>query len=190
MKIFRFLVVVGFLAICASAARADGTDPVVTPSGCGGNSGKPCDAVTFTGAPVPVTETFTCASDGDCTADMGVVNESSSIVTEFTLAFASLGSTPANLTYTADCTSPGFTCIQVSNTVIEVIGTIYNGDPDCAVYYTGVNIELEGTTSEGLFTGAEVSAIFSTPEPSSILLLLSGIMAGLVALKSRRNVLA
>lgn len=192
MKIFRFLVVVGFLAICASAARADGTDPVVTPSGCGGNSGKPCDAVTFSGAPLTFTETFSTSAcpegvTGAC-ADMGVVNNSESIVTEFTLAFVPGSSDQGN--YTADCspeTTPGFTCNNIATNVVQVIGTINFEDPDCVIYYTGVNILLEGDAS---LAGESVSVTFSTPEPSSILLLLSGIMAGLVALKSRRNVLA
>jgi hypothetical protein len=118
---------------------------------------------------------------------MGVLNESGAIVTEFTLAFVPGSSDQGN--YNADCspeTTPGFTCNNIATNVVQVIGTINFEDPECETYYLGVNVLLEGGAS---LAGESVSVTFSTPEPSSILLLLSGIMAGLVALMFRRNAL-
>jgi len=57
----------------------------------------------------------------------------------------------------------------------------------------GVIIGLQGIAGEPFLQGVTVTSTFSTtatPEPSSAVLLLFGLMAGLVGFKSVRNTLA
>jgi hypothetical protein len=90
-----------------------------------------------------------------------------------------------------------YTCSQTGPTAFSFSGNTLCSDADdfAGGKFTpdgdecGVIIGLTGTTSEGLFTGDTVTASFSTatPEPSSGLLLMAGLLAGLVSLKTLRS---
>ena len=199
MKLIYLLVVVAFLGISASVARADGVDPIVTTRGCGGTTNTPCDAEFLTPGTttLTVTESFTCDSSGNCTASDSVVNETGGAVDAFSLVLSQKDSEGQTLTY--GCGADGFfVCSPVPGTTNaftfagnslcsdadDFVGGTFSADGD----ECGVIIALSGTTAEGLFTGDKVTGTVSTtPEPSSGLLLMAGLMAGLVSLKSLRS---
>ena len=202
MRLIHLLVVVAFLGISASVALADGVDPIVTTKGCGGTTGTICDPEFLTpgSTTLTVTESFTCDLSGNCTAQDSVVNETGVAVNSFTLVLSAMDSEGQTLTYS--CGDGGlFACSQTGPDSFTFSGNSLCADSDdlgeegtftpdgdeC-----GVIIGLSGTTGEGLFTGDTVTGTFSTaaPEPSSGLLLMAGLMAGLVTLKSRRGILA
>jgi hypothetical protein len=203
VKFMRFLVVVGFLAICASAARADGVDPKVFTSGCGTS----CDAVVLTpgNTTVTVSETFSCDSSGNCTATDDVYNATGANINSFTMVFDTLDGT---LNYSCSTMEEQlFTCSPVVGTTNAFTFTgasVCSGNSDdykivegVAVFTPdndaddacGVVIGLTATTSEGISNNETVSSTFATtPEPSSALLLLFGLMVGIVVLKFRGSV--
>lgn len=218
MKLIRFLVVVGFLAICASAARADGVDPIITTRGCGGTS--PCDAVILgPGQTITtVSETFSCSgtTSNTCTAMEAVINDTGASITSFELAFTGATTStgaPLSLIFSCDDATEGqlFSCQSLgNNTFLFTAGSICTATPDteddiidgvfvpdgdtddgCGVVIglTGVNgVDPPPTDPNGnpLLNGATATAIFNTPEPSSALLLLFGLMGGLVSFKFLR----
>lgn len=198
VKLIRFLMVVAFLGLSASAALADGVDPKVFTSGCTSS----CDAEFLTpgNTTLRVTENFTCDDiSGICTAADTVINFTGMPITSFTLLFDPTDSHDNTLSYS--CTGEGFfTCHQDGPRAFTFSGASVCADPDDdsnnGIFSTdgdecGVVIHLTGTKSEGLFTGDTVGAGFSVaPEPSSALLLLLGLMAGLVSFKSFRSILA
>lgn len=197
MKLIHILVVVAFLGISASVALADGVDPIVFTKGCGGSTGTICDPEFLTpgSTTLTVTESFTCVS-GNCTAEDSVVNETGVAVNSFTLVLSAVDSEGQTLAYS--CGEGGlFTCSQTGPDTFTFAGNTLCADSDDLTDGTfvpdadecGVIIGLSGTTTEGLFTGDSVTGTFSTaaPEPSSGLLLMAGLMAGLVSLKSLRN---
>ena len=203
VKLARLFLVVAFLGICATAARADDVDPKVVLQGCGGNSGTACDAVTITGQSISFSETFSCSTT--CTAEEGIINGTGQNITQFSAALdTGINDT---LVYslgqgglTGDCSLSGniLTCLGltiVSQPTIEP--EVYTTDsvvpcatavPAC-IHYTGVNIVLNAGTNEGITNGETLSnnTFAVTPEPSSVLLLFSGIMVGLVGLKFRNS---
>ena len=204
VKFIYCLMVVAFLGISASVARADGVDPIVTTKGCGGTT--ICDAVILTPGQttVNVTEQFTCDLTGNCTAEDSVINETGKAIDTFTLVFDTLGGT---LSYfcgeggSFSCTNNGggaftFTGSSICSTDANdisigeggVVTFIPDGDADDNCNF-GVTIGLSATTTEGITNGETVTATFSTPtpEPSSALLLLFGLMAGFVSFKSLRT---
>jgi hypothetical protein len=199
VKLIYMLVAVAFLGISASVAKADGVDPIVTTKGCGGTTGTICDPEFLTPGTttLTVTESFTCDLSGNCTASDSVVNETGAAVGSFTLILSALDSEGQALTYS--CGEGGlFNCSQTGPTAFSFSGNTLCSDADDFGDGTftpdgdecGVIIGLTGTTSEGLFTGDTVTATFSTvaaPEPSSGLLLMAGLMAGLVSLKTLRS---
>jgi hypothetical protein len=199
VKLIHLLVVVAFLGISASVALADGVDPIVFTKGCGGSTGTICDPEFLTpgSTTLTVTESFTCDVSGNCTATDSVVNGTGGAVNGFTLVLSALDSEGQALTYS--CGEGGFyTCSQSGPTTFSFTGNTLCSDPDDFVDGTfafdgdecGVIIGLTGTRTEGLFTGDTVTGTFSTsntPEPSSGLLLMAGLMAGLVSLKSLRS---
>jgi hypothetical protein len=198
VKLIHLLVVVAFLGISASVAQADGVDPIVFTKGCGGTTGKICDPEFLTpgSTTLTVTESFTCDLSGNCTAEDSVVNGTGAVVDSFTLVLSARDSEGQALTYS--CGEEGFfTCSQSGPTSFSFTGNTLCSDPDDLSDGTfvfdgdecGVIIGLSGTTAEGLFTGDTVTGTFSTatPEPSSGLLLMAGLMAGLVSLKSLRS---
>ena len=208
MKFIYLLGVVAFLGISASVARADGVDPIVFTKGCGGTTGKICDAVFLTGTSANISATFACTGTtaDTCTASETVINGTLAAITSFTITFNATGTLPGGGTIPLSfaCAPPPeegpsflFHC-SGTNTLTFTGGSICGDDeleaePDgdeC-----GVIIGLQGSsttndpTGTGL-AGVTVSGNFSTPEPSSALLLLFGLMAGLVGFKSRRSILA
>ena len=197
--------VVAFLGISASVARADSVDPIVTTKGCGTKT--VCDAVILTPGQttVTVTEQFSCDLTGNCTAEDSVINETGKAIDSFTLVFDTLGGT---LSYfcaeggSFTCTNDGggaftFTGSSICSTDANdisigeggVVTFIPDGDADDNCNF-GVTIGLSATTAEGITNGETVTAVFSTPEPSSVLLLLFGLVAGMAGIKSRRITLA
>jgi hypothetical protein len=197
VKLIHLLVVVAFLGISASVARADGVDPFVGTKGCGGTTGTICDPEFLTpgNTTLTVTESFTCDLSGNCAAEDSVVNETGAAVGNFSLVLSALDSEGQALTYS--CEEGGlYTCSQAGPDTFNFSGNTLCSDADDFADGTfapdgdecGVIIRLTGTTAEGLFTGDTVTAAFSTaPEPSSALLLMAGLMAGLVSLKSLRH---
>jgi len=202
VKLIHLLVVVAFLGITASVALADGVDPIVFTKGCGGSTGTICDPEFLTpgSTTLTVTESFTCDLSGNCTASDSVVNETGVAVNSFTLVLSAMDSLGHTLTYS--CGEGGlFVCSKAGPDTFTFSGGSLCADSDDLTGEgtfvpdgdeCGVTIGLSGTVSEGLFTGDTVTGTFSTaaPEPSSGLLLMAGLMAGLVTLKSRRSVLA
>jgi hypothetical protein len=199
VKLIHLLVVVAFLGISASVAVADGVDPIVFTKGCGGTTGTICDPEFLTpgSTTLSVTESFIC-TDGTCTATDSVVNETGVAVNSFTLVLSAQDSEGQTLTYS--CGEGGFfVCSQAGPDTFTFAGNTLCADSEDLSNGTftpdndecGVIIGLSGTTTEGLFTGDSVTGTFSTstatPEPSSGLLLMAGLMAGLVSLKSLRN---
>ena len=200
MKLIHVLVVVAFLGISASVARADGVDPIVSTKGCGGTTGTICDPEFLTpgSTTLTVTETFTCDLSGNCIAEDSVVNETGAAVSAFSLVLSALDSAGHALTYSCDTSGePLFACSQAGPDTFNFSGNTLCSDADDFADGTfapdgdecGVIISLTGTQTEGLFTGDTVTASFSVaaPEPSSGLLLMVGLMAGLVSLKSLRS---
>ena len=203
----RFLLVVAFLGFCASAARADGTDPVVRTLGCGGIGQPRCATVLLTpgNTSVTVNETFSCDLTG-CTAMEDVINMTDTAITSFSLVFANPDSLGRTLSYScADSESNSLFSCSGGPTALFFTGASLCADPDADLTeedggtFTpdgdecGVIIALSASLSEGITTGESVSATFSTstPEPSTALLLLFGLMGGgLVSFKSLRKVLA
>jgi len=198
VKLIYLLVVVAFLGVSASVAQADGVDPVVFTKGCGGTTGKICDPEFLTpgSTTLTVTESFTCDLSGNCTAEDSVVNESGVAVNAFSLILSALDSEGQALTY--GCGEGGlFNCSQSGPTAFSFSGGSLCADADDLTDgfiadgdECGVIISLTGTTAEGLFTGDTVTGTFSlatTPEPSSGLLLMAGLMSGLLSLKALRT---
>ncbi len=217
MKLIRFIVVVGFFAICASAAFADGVDPIVKITGvC--TSG--CDAAVIGPgqAAVGFSETIACgsgATDGTgCTAIEDIINFSGATLTNFEVSLTSPGLTFSCLStsdYTCSPLGAGLFAFAVGPTGTAFCSTDGNdisptyspsnpgpytyvadsdGDEDdnCAV----IQIGLQGTSNETVqqLNGAVVTGTLSAPEPSSGLLLLFGSMAGLLVLKFSRSAIA
>ena len=211
MKLIHIFFVVAFLvgaflSVSAPVALADGTtaDPILFTKGCGGVGQSPCDALILgpgqTGG--TLTETFSCDSSGNCTADESIINETGAPITSFTLSWNTTG-----LTFT--CAEGGLFACSPVNTTTELLtggplcstdsndvsvgegGAItFHSDDDSDDTCFGVTVELTGTTTEGLSDGEKITASYSTPEPSSALLLLFGLMVGTVGLKYFRTAIA
>lgn len=209
MKLIRFLVVIGFLAICASAVRADGVDPIVRVTGtCTSSS---CDAYLIGPGQSSVNfmETITCAAgatDGTgCTATETIINESGNTLNSFDLTLTSPGLTfSCESTFTYTCTplgggvfaitlgagSTGF-CSTDSNDIGGTGPSSFFLMPDTPTdtddFCSTIQIGLQGTSTETVteLNGAVVSGTVNAPEPSSALLLLFGFAAALGVLKFR-----
>ena len=216
MKFMRFLVVVGFLAICASAARADGVDPGVKITGvCQTN----CDAVVIGPGQdsVNISETISCSSATDptsCIADEYVINFSGTNLSTFdlTLNSSSLSFSCLATTSTADysCSPLGggvfaFTaptgstfCSTDGNDISPTYSPsnpgpyTFNPDGDADDNCSVIDVQLQGTSAETVqeLNGQTVTGTLAAPEPSSALLLLFGFMAGLAVLKFSRSTVA
>jgi|SRR5882724_2375715 len=196
------MVVVAFLGVSASVAQADGVDPIVFTKGCGGTTGKICDPEFLTpgNTTLTVTEAFKCDAFGNnCTAEDSVVNETGVAINSFSLVLDNLDGT---LTYSCgNVESQFFACSPVagttnaftftggSNSLCADADDLSHGSFTPDGDECGVIISLSGTTGESL-SGVTVTGTFSTastPEPSSGLLLMAGLMAGLVSLKTLRS---
>lgn len=202
------LLMVAFLSVSAPAALADGTDPIVFTKGCGGVGQPACKTVLLTPGETTVTvsETFNCTgtTTDTCSAIEDVINESGTTVTRFDLAFNPVSVN--NIPLSFSCAPPPgegsflFTCSPLGNNVFAFTGGSLCSDSDDLVggVFTpdgdecGVIIGLQGIAGEPFLQGVTVTSTFSTatPEPSSAVLLLFGLMAGLVGFKSVRNILA
>jgi hypothetical protein len=224
VKIIYILVVVAFLGISASVARADGADPIVFTKGCGGSGQIACDAALITGTAgafsASFSATFMCSPTADastCFASEDLINITGATVDTFDLALnpVSVGLIPL----TFSCEAGGFfVCTQNSALDFTFSGVsngnslcsaemddvtpsgqpgqyIFNGEmpPDADDTCSGITIGMQGVTGEpnldGVTVTGSVSSV-STPEPSSALLLLFGLMAGLVSFKTFRSTLS
>lgn len=214
MKLIHLLVVVAFLGISASVARADGVDPIVTTKGCGGTTGTICDAVILGPGQTSATvsETFSCSgtTSDTCLAAESVINDTGASITSFELTFTGAttsGGSPLALVFSCS-TAEGqlFSCQSLGNNSFLFTGaSLCSGSPDTqddivdGVFTPdgdsddgcGVVIGLQGVNgvdpAPTVLNGATVTAGFATPEPSSALLLLFGLMGGLVSFKLLRN---
>jgi hypothetical protein len=204
VKLIHLLVVVAFLGISASVARADGIDPIVTTKGCGGTTGTICDPVLLTGTSVEISATFPTGCLGStCITSVTVLNGTLAAITSFTIAFNSTGTLPGGGTVQLSfaCATPSegttflFQCSGTGNTLTFTQGSLCpenegetapDGD-ECGVI---IGLQESSTTNDPPLAGVTVSGNFSTPEPSSALLLLFGLMGGLVSFKSLRRSLA
>jgi hypothetical protein len=198
------LLVLAFLSVSAPAALADGTDPIVFTKGCGGLGQPACKTVLLTPGETTVTvsETFNCTgtTTDTCSAIEDVINESGATVTSFSLAFQPVSVNNIPLSFSCASGEFLFTCNPSGNNVFTFTGGSLCSDPDDLVggVFTpdgdecGVIIGLQGIAGEPFLQGVTVTSTFSTatPEPSSAVLLLFGLMAGLVGFKSVRNILA
>jgi len=200
------LLVVAFLSVSAPVALADGTDPVVFTRGCGGVGQPACRTVLLTPGETTVTvsETFNCTGTGTdtCSAIEDVINESGATVTSFFLAFQPVSVNNIPLSFSCETGETGsflFACNPLGNNVFAFTGGSLCSDSDDLVegVFTpdgdecGVIIGLQGIAGEPFLQNVRVTSTFSTtPEPSSAVLLLFGLMAGLVGFKSVRNILA
>ena len=205
MKFIRLLMVVAFLGISATAALADGVpnDPILLTAGCGRIGQPKCDAVVLTpdNTTVTVTEKFTCNDvSGNCTAQDTVINLTGVELNNFTLLLNNPANPPSFI-YSCGTGAQFFNCFKNGPTSFTFSGNTLCADPDSDLVEgtfvpdgdeCGVIIGLSGTKAEGIMTGTTVigTASFSAPEPSSALLLVFGLMAGLVGLKSFRGILS
>jgi hypothetical protein len=212
VKLIHLLVVVAFLGISASVALADGVDPIVFTRGCGGIGQPACDAIFLTGTSATISATFACSGStpDTCTASETVLNGTFDAITHFTLAFNATGILPDNggtIPLSFACAPPPvegppflFNCSSSGNTLSFTGGSLCpenEGETAPDGDECGVIIDLQGSTTTNDPTGTglagvKISANFSTaaPEPSSALLLMAGLMAGLVGLKSYRSILS
>ena len=211
MKLIHLLVVVAFLGISASVALADGVDPIVFTRGCGGTGQPACDAILLTGTSVNISATFACSgSTADtCSTFVDVLNGTLAAINSFTITFNATGTLPdggGTIPLSFACATPPvegapflFNCSGSGNTLTFTGGTLCpenesetvpDGD-ECGVV---INLQGSSTTNDPTGTGlagVTISGNFSTvPEPSSALLLMAGLMAGLVGLKSYRSILS
>jgi len=204
------LVVVAFLGVSASVAQADGTDPIVFTKGCGAVGQPACKTVPLTPGETTVTvsETFHCTGTGTdtCSAIEDVINETGATVTSFFLAFQPVSVNNIPLSFSCEQGEPGsflFACNPLGNNVFaftggslcsdsdDVVDGVFIPDPPGSQDECGVIIGLQGIAGEPFLDNVTVTSTFSTtPEPSSAVLLLFGLMAGLVGFKSVRNILA
>lgn len=204
VKIARLLFILALfsgLASLASVAKADGVDPVITTSGCGGRNQRPCDAVVLGPGQTmaSLSATFTCTDPTNpttCTASETVVNDTGRAITGFSLLF-----TAESIPLIFHCAEEGFFACSPDETNsnlfhftgASICTASLNGDdfsdgvfrPDSdGDEGCGVVITFQGVAGDGTgLNGASVTETFNTPEPSSILLLLFGLMTGLVTLK-------
>jgi hypothetical protein len=207
VKLIHLLVLVAFLGISASVALADGVDPIVFTKGCGGTTVCDAELLTPGSTTVTVTETFnSCDTFGNCTATDSVINETGAAINSFTMVFNNLDGT---LTYSCQSES-FFSCTPVEGTTNAFTftgnsvcstdpGDVTIGEDGTATYtpdgdaddncFSGVTIGLNATAAENLqgVTLTDNTFSIATPEPSSGLLLMAGLMAGLVSLKSLRS---
>jgi len=214
VKIARLLFIVALfsgLTSLASVAKADGVDPIITTSGCGGRNQKPCDAVVLgpgqTSASLSLT--FGCTDPTNpttCTASETVLNDTGAAITNFALLFTGEFDSMGNpITLSFSCSASGFfLCSPDSSnsdlfhfTGASICSGSLNRDDFVDGVFTpdgdsddgcGVVITLQGVAGDlqngvNPLNNAVVDASFSTPEPSTILLLLFGLMSALVTLK-------
>ena len=195
-----------FLSISAPAILADTTDPLVFTKGCGGVGQPACKTVVLTPGETTVTvsETFNCTgtTTDTCTAMEDVLNETGAPVSMFDLAFNPVSLMGTTLSFSCEQPPPEgsflFTCNPLGNNAFAFTGASLCSDPDFFEDGStpdgdecGVIIGLQGIAGEPFLQGVTVTSTFSTaPEPSSAVLLLFGLIAGLVGFKSVRNIRA
>ncbi|HXC47327.1 MAG TPA: PEP-CTERM sorting domain-containing protein [Candidatus Sulfotelmatobacter sp.] len=218
MKIIYILVVVAFLGMSASVALADGADPIVFTRGCGGSGQPACDAGLITGTAgnfsANFTATFSCSPTADastCFATEDLINLTGATINAFNLALNPVSVMGIPLTFSCEtggffvCTQNSalsFTfsgganslCSTDSNDLSPIAGQpgqySFNPDGDADDTCSGITIGMQGVTGEPNLNGVTVTGSVSTPEPSSALLLLFGLMAGLVSFKTLRSTLS
>jgi hypothetical protein len=164
--------------------------------------------------------TFSCSPTADastCFATEDLINVTGGTVNAFNLALDPVSVMGNPLTFSCE---PGgyFVCTQISALDFNFSGVpngnslcsaemddvtateqpgqyIFNGEvpPDADDTCSGITIGMQGVTGEPNLNGVTVTGSVSsvpTPEPSSALLLLFGLMAGLVSFKTFRNTLS
>jgi len=193
------------------ASWADGTNPPTDPKpftqGCGSGPGQtPCDATLIgPSGTVGVQLTF---ENGIAETDL--INDSGKTLTHFSVSFkvnAGLTFNPCDTelnTLFTTCNyegtvngiatydfSGGSLCSVNSDDIQVVHGVAtYKSDGDHDDTCSGMILGLEATGTDKVTNGETVQGTFDVPEPSSALLLISGLAFGLVGLRSRRQRLA
>ena len=220
MKIARLLLIVAFLGICCSVASADGTDPKVFTSGCGGRGQPACDADFLTPSDptvLHVTFTFLAADDknnpdkGQVAAFDDIVNWTGGDIGSFILDLDSIASNGDQLSYACggnslngafNCTQLGADSFRFDGGVLCSLPPPDNG-PDAQTAYSWISappapcqigerffLEASLPGDPSNLVGATVGATVFAPEPSSAFLLLIGLGAGAFMLRKRSFVLA
>lgn len=200
------LLLIALVALYSPASWADGTNPPVDPKpitqGCGGTN-PPCDyTVIGPSGEVSISLTFEPVK-GDYVVVNGVqeqvyeavedfVNESGHTITGFTASF----NVPSGLVFEGCGSTQLGTCTpDFEGNVTSGVATYTFGgldlpsyDPDDCEGVIGLVlglISIPGT--DVVMSGETVTGTLSVPEPSSALLLLFGLAAGLVGFRSRRK---
>jgi hypothetical protein len=215
VKIARLLLIVAFFGICCSVARADGTDPKVFTSGCGGKGQPACDADFLTPSnPTQVSVTFTfLAADDPSNPDPGqvaafddIVNWTGMNIGRFVLNLAANDSNGDALTYACggNNLNGAFNCSQLGadsflfdgGTLCSVPQADNPQDAQTAFAWIsappapcqiGERFFLEASLpgDPTNLVGKSVTATIFAPEPSSALLLLIGFAAGAFVIRKR-----
>ncbi|HEV3419461.1 MAG TPA: hypothetical protein VG075_04100 [Candidatus Acidoferrum sp.] len=226
MKLIRFLMVVAFLGVAATAAFADGvpTDPTLLTSGCGRLGQPKCDAYLITSQfeVLDVVLTLdTTAGDpffGDAVADF--VNVSGHTLDglftiNFTvpagLSFQGCGTPPEGITTLFTCTGGGSPDSPITGggtalfnltgaSICSVDSDDLGGGEGTPITYVSDSDEDDNCQAAfilalkpvaGETLPPTIDATFTVaPEPSSGLLLVFGLAAGLLVLKGLRPNLA
>jgi len=212
VKLARLLLIVALFGLSCSIARADGTDPKVLTSGCGGVGEPACDPVVITslGEEPPITFQFDPTGS---TASVDIVNWTDATIGTFILTldgFATVpteggGTTTVALSY--ECGSGGvgaFGCTQVGGTGSDVFefdalpgGALCSLPPAGQAAYDiltglasspcqyGEVFTLQAVDGDPNLANATVGATIFAPEPSSAFLLLIGLGVGAFGLRRR-----
>jgi len=201
--------VVAFLGISCSAAFADGTDPKVFTSGCGGKGQPACDADVLTpeNLTLPISLTFNNVG-GQEVAFVDIINDTGKDLNDFSVGFSvnpglvfsgcqsgglltctpnfegSVTSGVANYTLSGAtiCSTNGDDWLfgDVGGSLLGKSFYINDHDADDNCQW-GFRLELIGQPGDTILNGETVSGSVSAPEPPSGLLLFTGLFVAFFA---------
>ena len=202
--ILLLLLLIMAAALYSPASWADGTDPKPITQGCGGSNAS-CDATIIYNASQVYTITLVFRSASDPMNPFGtdawvaeIVNGTGGTIDSYTEMFKQ----EKGLTYSSTCAGGFLTCVYDGGSTYTFTGSVLNSptvnprDPDCdgddicyGVIIGLIPVEGDATPSYGSTLSSTIYDI-QVPEPSSGLLLLSGLAVGLLGLRGLRNNLA